>query len=361
MNANKNLWAVIMAGGKGRRFWPLSRAALPKQLLPLAGRACLLEATLERVSPLVPPERTYVFTSQETEEKTRRLLTGLPAANIIAEPVGLNTAPCVALAARYIMDQDEDAVLLTLPADHVIALEDEFRRLALMAARLAQKEDVLVTLGIKPSRPETGYGYIEAAQARDDEDEPRPIKAARFHEKPDFGRAIQYLASGKHYYNSGMFIWRASVILAAIARHQPGMAQTLAGLKRLNPENLAAALGAFYSQVQPISIDYAVMEKADNVWVIPAQIGWSDVGSWSSAGEFWPRLEGNRARCKDAVFIETQGCVVHAPGKTVALIGLEDLVIVDTPDAILVAPRDRDQELGRVIEALEKKNRTDLL
>ncbi len=348
-------YAVIMAGGSGTRFWPASRPERPKQLLPLApgDDRSLLRATVDRISPLVPIERVLVVTSTALAEATRADLPGLPEENLLAEPVGRNTAPCVGWAAAVIARRSPEARLMVLPADHHIG--DEKTYLQTLATALdAASEGDLVTVGLKPTRPETGYGYIEVGEPIAEE----VWRARRFVEKPTRERAEQLFASGSYLWNSGMFFFRADAILEAIEHHLPGLAKGLAELDRAaaaGSEEAAVAEG--YGDLPRISIDHGVMEKADGVAVVPGDFGWSDLGSWTTAWELSEKDDAGNASGSDAVLVDASGNLVRAPlGKVVALVGVSDLVVVDTEDALLVVPRSRAQEVREVVQRLADRN-----
>lgn len=349
-------FAVIMAGGSGTRFWPASRPERPKQLLPLApgDERSLLRATVDRIAPLVPIERVLVVTSAALAEATRADLPGLPEENLLAEPVGRNTAPCVGWAAAVIRRRAPEARLMVLPADHHIGDEKTYLQTLATALDAAGGGD-LVTVGLKPTRPETGYGYIEVGE---------PIakevwRARRFVEKPTRDRAEQLFASGSYLWNSGMFFFRADAILEAIAEHLPGLAEGLDALDRAAAKGTEdAAVAEGYGELPRISIDHGVMEKADGVAVVPGDFGWSDLGSWTTAWELSDRDADGNAAAPDSVLVDSSGNLVRAPlGKVVALVGVSDLVVVDTEDALLVVPRARAQEVREVVEQLAGRQR----
>ncbi|MBU2546911.1 MAG: NTP transferase domain-containing protein [Proteobacteria bacterium] len=355
------LYAVIMAGGSGTRFWPLSRAGRPKQLLGVCRPEPMIRTTVDRVRPLVPPERILVVTAGSHAQAVRSLLPDLPPDNILVEPVGRNTAPCIGLAALVVRRRDPDGVMLVLPADHVIEKPAAFLNLARAGAGLAASREALVTLGVVPSYPETGFGYIETGADAFEADGVRVLAVRRFHEKPDLDRARAYLASGRHFWNSGIFLWPARTILEWMARlltELHGRLQTL--VPSIDEPDFQTALDRTYPDLPAVSIDYGIMEKADGVLVIPADIGWNDVGSWSAAARYWPRVEGNALQ-GTGLFIDAEDCAVYSPDKLVALIGVRDLVVVETPDALLVCHKDRDQDVRDLVEALKKKGRNDLV
>jgi mannose-1-phosphate guanylyltransferase len=348
----EHLFAVVMAGGSGTRFWPLSRRLMPKQLLALAeAERSLLAATLDRVAPLVPPERALVVTGLHLAEGTRAAVPQLPPENVLAEPLAKNTAPCVAWGAYHALRRDPDAVLAVLAADHFVQRPGAYLEVVRKAVEAAA-DGSLVTVGIQPSRPETGYGYVELG-------EPvglggsRPV--LRFVEKPDRARAEEFVRSGRFLWNSGQFFFRADAIVRAFEEHLPAVARALEPiLSAEGADDEARIVADAYREAPSISIDHGVMERAARVRVVPGDFGWSDVGSWTTAWELADKdAAGNASRGGELVWVDARNCYVHAPaGKIVALVGLDDLVVVDTPDALLVMPRERAQDVRTVVEAL---------
>ncbi|NOY90682.1 MAG: NTP transferase domain-containing protein [Deltaproteobacteria bacterium] len=355
----QHLYAVIMAGGAGKRFWPLSRRDTPKQFLPLGrGEGSLLARTAARLEGLVPADRVYVVTAEHLVDATRRELPDMPAENILAEPVGRNTAPCIGWAAATIRRRDPEAILAVLPADHEIENEPEFRAVLERAAQATQAGD-LVTVGLSPTRPETGYGYIEMA----DEISPGVHAARRFVEKPTHARAERFLASGDFLWNGGIFLFQAAAILEAISESLPSLGAALAEFDAAAERGEEAALvAARYAELPSVSIDHGVMEKARRVLVVPADFGWSDLGSWVTAWEQAPKDDHQNAAPEGSVLLDAKGCYVRvAEGKRVALVGVEDLVVVDTPDALLIMPRARAQEVRQVVELLTERGEDQLV
>jgi mannose-1-phosphate guanylyltransferase len=352
-------FGVIMAGGSGTRFWPLSRALRPKQLLPLSGaQGSLLRETRKRISKLIAAEQTLVVTSEALVEQTRAELPELPPENIMAEPVGRNTAPCVGWAASVVARRNPEAVLAILPADHHIADERAFNTVLERAIEAARGGD-MVTVGVKPTRPETGYGYVELGE----ELAPNVHRGRRFVEKPDELRARQFLAAGRYLWNSGMFFFRADVVLAAVRQHLPGLGDAL---RKFDEAALAGnerdVVRALYASLPDVSIDHGIMEKAARVAVVPGDFGWSDVGSWTSAWELAPHDVDDNALFGEVVTVDTHRSYVRAHGdKVVALIGLDDVVVVDTEDALLVMPRSRSQDVRAIVSALKSQKRTERL
>ncbi len=357
------MYIVILAGGSGTRFWPLSRKKTPKQLMSVFGGRSMLQRTVERIIPL-NPEGILVVTNALQAEETERQLSFVPddQLTIVKEPLARNTAPAIGLAAAIIASLDPTAVMAVLPADHYIQGEEEFRA-TLERARLAAADMTLVTLGIRPGSPETGYGYIEADLKAGQEG---VFPVSRFIEKPCREKAVELLSAGNNYWNSGMFVWRADVILDRIRTHMPELYTGLESLRipaRLSDHSMARQVEALYAAIPAESIDYGVMEKADGVVVIPSSFGWSDVGSWSALpGLLEGDEHGNVVVDKSRLVpLDSQGCLVLGGGKLVALLGVRDLVVVDTGDALLVCPRDRAQDVKNVVDELAGRGMTDLL
>ncbi|HXE96258.1 MAG TPA: mannose-1-phosphate guanylyltransferase [Dongiaceae bacterium] len=349
------MYIVILAGGSGTRFWPLSRAARPKQLISITGDRSMLQRTVERVLPL-NPKRILIITNhlQAFETKHQMQMYDSVPIDVISEPVGRNTAPAIGLAAAIIAMHDPSGVMAVLPADHFIKDEAALCDTLLAGAEAARK-GYLVTLGILPSRPETGYGYIEADM---DLRGAGPFPVKRFVEKPPFEEALRYLDEGNFFWNSGMFVWQADTILKELENNIPVLHNAL---KRISFNNdvwelsdLEKQIREIYQEVPNISIDYAVMEKSKNVLMLPVEMGWSDVGSWSALPEvIEPDKEGTV--CVNAaglVAVDSSDCLIYADGKMVATVGVHNIVIVTTPDAILVCDRERCQDVKKVVEQL---------
>jgi mannose-1-phosphate guanylyltransferase len=361
-----HLYAVILAGGRGTRFWPRSRSKHPKQLLKLWGPSSLLKQTVARLRPLIPPARTWIFTNEDLIEAVAHELPGVPKSQIIAEPCQRNTAPCIGLAAELIAARDPDAVLGVFPSDHVVGDPDAFRGIVALASRNAAQGSIVV-LGIEPRWPETGYGYIEFNR-RPDLNATTALPVKRFHEKPPLETARRYLKAGRFFWNSGMFFWTARTIQDGLRQHLPSTAAVLAQIARKLANGAGTDLGRrqrvlreFYPQCENISIDYAVLEKAPGIVGIPCSVGWNDVGSWNALYDLLPHdAQGSALRSK-TLLIDSKGLLVDVPGKLVAGVGLEDLVIVETEDALLVARRDRSQDVSRIVKELEAIKRKDLL
>ena len=355
-----NTTALIMAGGRGERFWPKSRRNLPKQFLSLTDDGkTMIQLTVDRILPMVKLEDIYISTNKDYRNLVLEQLPGLPEENVLCEPVGRNTAPCIGLGAMHIAKRYGDALMFVLPSDHLIKFNRMFLATLQDAREVAEKGENLVTVGIAPDYPETGYGYIKF---NPHEMEGRAYKVDRFVEKPSLEVAKEYLATEEYLWNSGMFIWKVSSILKNMERLMP---QTYEGLLRIRdaiqtPEEeqvLAKEFAAFASQ----SIDYGIMEKARNIYILPGTFGWDDVGSWlavqriKKSNEFGNVVNGN------IITVNTRDCIIQGDQKLIATVGLEDMIVVDTPDATLICAKDHAGEIRKVIENLKICNRDEYL
>ena len=347
-----------MAGGAGTRFWPASRNLRPKQLLPLAGsrEETLLAATVRRLDPLVPVENVIVVTGAHLAEGTQKAVPGVPAAQILQEPAARNTAPCIAWANATVARLDPDAVVMVLPSDHFITDEAAFKKVLAQAVASAEAGHV-TTVGIVPTRPETGYGYIEVGAEL--KDVPAARQVARFVEKPNVEKAREFVAAGpqKYLWNAGMFFFRVKDMAALLEKHLPAVA---AGVAKMGTDS--AKVREIFPTLESVSIDVGVMEKAGNLAVVPGDFGWNDVGSWQSAWELAEKDEaGNGIGAGDLAIDAKNNLIRGTSEKTIALVGVNDLVVVETEDAILVIPRERAQDVRLVVDALKKSGRTQLV
>ncbi len=353
------LYALILSGGAGTRLWPLSRRGRPKQFLPLLGERSLLQDTVERIGELVPDERIFVVAPPEHRALIHEQLPDLAADHVVVEPYPRGNAAAIALAMAALQVFDPEAVVAVLPSDHVVERRDRFRTV-LIAATAAAEQDRLVTLGIAPSAPDTAFGYVEAGEALTLE-APLPVYAAkRFLEKPKREVAERLLAAGGHYWNAGMFVWRVSAIVAAYQAHLPKTARVLAALAEVGgTPRYESVLAEVWEETDRTTIDYGIAERAQNVAVVPADIGWHDIGSWTRLAAFVQKSD-NWASA-DHLAHEAHDNYVWAPGKTVALVGVAGLVVVETPDALLVTSKERSEEVKAVVDRLRREERAELL
>lgn len=350
-------YAVIIAGGKGERFWPRSRGDRPKQFLSLLGENSLLQQSRERIAEMFVPENILVVTGQEHLDLARQQLPDLPPENFIIEPEGRNTAPCIGLAAVHLRKRDPQAVMAVFPADHLVQGKDVFLNCLEKGFGLAEADAVLVTIGIGPTRPETGYGYIE----REEDVLPGDIpvfKVRRFVEKPDFDKATSYLQSGRFFWNSGIFIWKAGLILEKIEEHLPELSRGLADIDMhigsLDEQN---AMERIFPALPAKSIDYGIMEKEQNIIVIRGDFGWDDLGSWAALKEWSPKDKDGTAVLGEHVAIDTTECLVYGQDALIATLGVRNLVIVQTSDVILVCDRERSQEVKNLVQILKEQKK----
>jgi mannose-1-phosphate guanylyltransferase len=360
------VYPVIMAGGSGTRFWPLSRKNRPKQFLPLAGDTPLLAATVARLPPLARPRDTYVVCGPSHVAAARRMVRELPPENFIVEPCARNTAPCVGLAALHVAARDPRGIVAMLPADHHISRPKAFRDALSAAAELAAT-GAIATIGIHPSKPETGYGYLKLGprlpKRRKEKARVAAHKVERFVEKPDVVTAARYLADGGYLWNSGIFLFRADVILEEIRRAMPVLGEQLDVIQgSLGTPAYARTLRRVFPDCPSISIDYGVMEKSKRIAVVPADFGWSDVGSFAALTDVRPTDHLGNVAEGDALVIDGRNNVVVAEGKRpVAVVGIEDVIVVDAGDAVLVCRRDRAQDVRKAVEELSRRGRDEVL
>ncbi|MEN6332403.1 MAG: mannose-1-phosphate guanylyltransferase [Smithella sp.] len=350
--------AVIMAGGRGTRFWPRSREKKPKHLLDIISHRTIIQETVDRILPLVDPENILVVTGIKHARALMNQLPQIPSRNIIIEPEGKNTAPCIGLAALHIQKKAGDDIMVVLPSDHAIADAAKFLQVINAAVQTAANEDALVTIGIKPASPQTGYGYIEKGALIESKTTEEVSHVKSIHEKPDYKQALEFVKSGNFYWNSGMFIWKSSAILKSISRWLPDLYSGLTTINEaLGLPGEKAAIRRIYKNLVPVSIDYGVMEKADNVYTVKGDFGWSDVGSWDALWEISAKDENGNAMIGGSNVIAegSTGSLVYSPNKLVALAGVKDLIVVETKDALLICPKGDSQNVKKIVDALEAK------
>jgi mannose-1-phosphate guanylyltransferase len=357
-----NFYPVILAGGRGTRFWPLSRKRRAKQLLALDGKHTMVQQAVARLLRLAPAKRFWVITNEDSRREIGRQLPRLEPRQILAEPVGRNTAPAIGLAAFILLRSDPEAVIGLFPSDHVIADEQQYRQVLQQGIDLAAAGENIVVLGIRPTRGETGYGYIEAGAALQGD----ILQVRRFTEKPDVVRAAEFLRAGNYFWNSGMFVWSARTLTNALREHLPKTAETLAQIANtFGTRKFAATFRRLYPKCENISVDYAVLEPrsakgegASNIYCIPASFGWNDLGSWTALHEHHAKRHdpaSNLISSGGIFTLNAQGNYIHAPGKFVAAVGVSNLVVVDTGDALLITTRDQAQDVGKVVKHLDEK------
>ncbi|MGZ4787646.1 MAG: mannose-1-phosphate guanylyltransferase [Terriglobales bacterium] len=362
MAKKPNFYPVILAGGRGTRFWPLSRRKRAKQMLALDGDRTMIQQTVDRLLPLANEKRFWIVTNGDLNDGIARQLPKLPKKQIIAEPVGRNTAPAIGLAAFIIQREDPDAVIGLFPSDHVIANEKEFRRIIKRAVEIAAAGENMMVMGIQPTRAETGYGYIEAGAAS----QPEVLDVRRFTEKPDADTAQRFLAAGNFYWNSGMFVWGARTLGNALREYLPHTAPILQEIANTyGTRKFDSVLAKLYPKCENISVDYAVLEPRSakgegnsHLYCIPSNFGWNDLGSWAALYEHrsGKQKDGDNVIHAQASFVlNASGNYIHSPKKFVATVGVSDLVIVETDDALLITTRDKAQDVGKVVKYLDEK------
>ena len=352
--------ALIMAGGRGERFWPRSRKNMPKQFLSLTGDGkSMIQMTVERLLPLIDVKDIYIATNKDYKDIVSEQLPDIPQENIICEPVGRNTAPCIGLAAMHIAKKDGDAIMYVLPSDHQIKFAKMFLTTLSDAADIAEDGETLVTIGINPDYPETGYGYIKF---NPNEIKGRAYKVERFVEKPSLELAKEYIATEEYLWNSGMFTWKVSSILKNIQKFMP---ETYDGLTRIKEaigtDDEEQVLIKEFEKFQSQSIDYGVMEKAKDIYILPGTFGWDDVGSWLAVERLQKSNELGNVVTGNVISVNTQHCIIQAQGKLVAAVGLEDIIVVDTDDATLICQKDHAGEIKKVLENLKICNRNEYI
>ena len=366
--------AVILAGGRGTRFWPRSRSRTPKQLINIVGKTTMLQQTVKRLKPVIPPDRIWSVTNAAQATALCKQLPSPARKRVLTEPLGRNTAAAIALAAIHIRyAASGDAVFAVLPADHYIGMPDRYRQIVRAALDVARGQGRMVVLGIPPTRPETGYGYIERAEPPFLAQGFQVFPVRRFTEKPELAVAQEYVASGSYQWNAGMFFWRVSTFLDALKQFLPKTHDAIESLAlHIGKRSYDSFLNRIYPKLENISVDYAILEKASatgvtgsgetgNVCVLPADIGWSDIGSWEAVYDLLAKHPGENILDGPGQTLDADGNFFWTTGKFVAAIGVRDLVVVETPDALLICPRRRAQDVGKIVRSLEQRKLTRLL
>jgi mannose-1-phosphate guanylyltransferase len=369
MSKNPNFYPVILAGGRGTRFWPLSRKKRAKQLLALDGKQTMIQQTVARLAPLASPKKFWVITNADLRRAIVKQLSKLPKPQVLAEPVGRNTAPAIGLAAFLLLRRDPDAVIGLFPSDHVIADEKRYRETLERGIEIAAAGASIVVLGIRPTRAETGYGYIEAGGLYQGD----ALRVRRFTEKPNADTAAEFVAAGNYFWNSGMFLWSARTLADALREHLPKTAPILEEIaSKFGTSKFAATFRKLYPKCENISVDYAVLEprsakgeQDSNIFCLPAAFGWNDLGSWTALHEHHTSkstpAEGNLIDASGTFVLNARGNYVHAPGKFVAAVGVSDVVVVETSDALLITTRQHAQDVGKIVKYLDEKKMNKLV
>lgn len=354
-----DLRVIILAGGAGTRFWPVSRKIRPKQFLPIVSEKTMIEETIDRLSSQIPLKNIYTIANPEKTGMIKSLLPDLPDTNLLVEPVGKNTAPSLMLATAQIHLQNPKAVLAVLPADHLIKDSSHFLKKLEAAAAAASSGDYLITFGVPPTYPATGYGYIRFSPDHPVHSLDEPFWVVQeFKEKPDLEQAKGFLKHGHYFWNSGMFLWQADIFARKLERFAPEMFSCWTQIRDALEAKDEARIASLFEEIPSISVDYALMEKAEGVLMARGDFGWSDVGAWSSLADAWPQDETGNALRGDSVILDSQDCLVYNPDKLTALIGVKDIIVVNTEDALLIVHKNQDQKVKDIVGELKKKKKT---
>lgn len=355
--------SVILAGGVGERFWPRSRRKTPKQLLDLTGKGTMISLTVERARTVSRPEEIFIITNAAQKDAVAREVADVVLVeNIIGEPMGRNTAPAIGLAAVIARKRFGDAAFLVLPADHLVEGLEQYKAAVRLAESYVNDHDCLLTFGITPARPETGYGYIHAGECLQAGDGADVFEAVSFHEKPTPDRAREFVEDGSFVWNSGMFCWRPGPLLSAINAHEPELYRVLTDIDTgMGTTDLDSVLNSTYSRAPSTSIDYAVMEKADNVVVVRGDFYWNDIGGWESIRDVYSCDESGNVLVGEHVVFDSEDNTIFSPDRTVGIVGLKNVVVVDSGDAILVCARDRVQQVRKIVDILKEEGKEELL
>jgi mannose-1-phosphate guanylyltransferase len=354
------MYAVIMGGGHGTRFWPKSTRSVPKQFLSIIGSSSMLKQTAERLNPLIPSKNIVFIGNKNHYSIAKKELSFLPEKNIISEPIGRNTAPCLGLACIYLLKRDKNATIVALPADHYIKKAGVFRTLIKQSLTTASREEAIITIGIKPDSPHTGYGYIEVGRPYVPQRAFSYVK--QFVEKPNLLKAKQYLKKGTFFWNSGIFVFRADLMLDLFRCHQPAIYKRLMRISAvIGTHRETSVLSAEFSKMESISIDYAIMEKIDNLLIANGDFGWNDVGSWTTLADINKKDARGNVCNAETLLLNSSGNIIDAKDKLVALLDVDDLIVVQTDDVVLITKNSSDQQVKSLVDALIKKGKQQYL
>ena len=358
----EKIYTLIMAGGSGTRFWPRSRVAKPKQYLNMFGEESLLQSTLERFKTFTDPDNIYIVSSQNQAEALESQANELPKENLIYEPVGKNTLPCIGLAAMFAEKDNPDGIMVVSPADHLINEHGLFRDTIQAAAKIADEKDGIVTIGITPNYPATGYGYVKTAENITGDEKIKQFKVERFVEKPDIENAKTYLDQGGYFWNSGLFIFKVSVFLDAVKEFAPDLFDHLRRIQSdIGNPSFPQTLDTIYRAVESISVDYGIMEHAKNIYLVEGNFDWNDLGSWESVYLEEEKDGNGNAANGEAIFLDSSNSYIYSEDEIVALVGLDDVVVVRDGNATLVCKRDKVQDVKKIVEQLKSENKSKFL
>ncbi len=351
-----NNYCLIMAGGAGTRFWPRSRVKKPKQYLSLFGNQSLIQETVSRFANFIPEESIYIVSAKSQKEVLEEQTANLPKENLIYEPVGKNTLPAIGLAALFIAKKDPDGILIVSPSDHLIQNDELFMQTIGSATMIADKKDGIVTIGITPKFPATGYGYVKTADEITIGQSIKSYSVNKFVEKPNLKVATEYLESGGFFWNSGIFVFKVSVFLESVSKYSPRLYADLLRINEfIDTDDYEEALNRIYNEVESISIDYGILEKAENVFLVQGDFVWNDLGSWEEVYKYGKKDENQNSQKGEVVFIDTKNSYVYAPDSLVAVVGLDDVIVVQEGDTILVCKRDHAEEIKQVVGEINKR------
>ncbi len=362
-----HVYAVILAGGGGTRLWPKSRINTPKQFLKLLGKETMIQITASRITNLVPWKRVIVVTNELYKDEVRKQLPQVPSENIISEPTKRDTALAMLVGTLYAKSKDPEAVIINLASDHVVPNHVEFTRVMKLAAKTAQENDYLVTVGISPTRPSTGFGYIRTGNDLEKLDRGLSLfKVDSFTEKPNEATARGFISTGKYYWNANMYVWSATVLERAFQTHMHTMYELTSKLSSLNSKDFHASLKAIYDQAESISIDYAISEKATNLVLIPGDFGWDDVGDWKVVYDLEKKdSKGNVVigdhEPKNVIMVDSNNNLIHTNGRLISLVGVEDLIIIDTEEILMIMPKSKSQDIKKIVNKLEEEKKEEYL